>query len=138
MAAVAAIPRVTSAMRADALNWLAHGERGLSSESMCFWLVFGERLKWPREGYPLDPADFRRCQLLLRLVPKLRKRLPLMAECSPVWAALVERWDEITKVLEAEVPTVYLSRYGYEGSAPKAYALMQEIIAAGRTAEAHQ
>jgi len=38
---------------------------------------------------------------LLRAVPTLRPLLPAMSTVSPAWAALVEKWDQIVKVMES-------------------------------------
>lgn len=46
-------------------------------------------------AYPVDGADFVRCETLLTAVPELRQRLPEMAKVNRYWAALVPRWDEI-------------------------------------------
>lgn len=50
--------------------------------------------------------------------------LPRMGGVSPVWAALAERWDEITACMEAEVGLDWEKG----NSAPGTYKLMQAII----------
>lgn len=50
-----------------------------------------------RDQHPLDANDFACCERLLNSIPKLRNKLPLMAEVSPAWAALVARWPELAK-----------------------------------------
>ena len=47
--------------------------------------------------HPYDGGDFRRCEKLLEHIPEFRERLPEMAKVSPVWSALVDRWDEIAQ-----------------------------------------
>ena len=101
-------------------NWLLFGERGMSSEAIASYLAYG-RLPGGFND-PADPADFRRCELLLRAVPTLRKEFHQMANISKRWAFLVEKWDDIVASLEAEVPNVWAKHCG--GSAPKTYALM--------------
>ena len=59
-----------------------------------------------------------RCLGLLEAVPELRPHLPAMADESPVWAALVARWDELERLFAEEAPT---------GRCPKLYALMKEL-----------
>jgi len=117
--ALPATPSITS--------WLAFGERGISSEAIVHKLVYGKTGR-PR-AYPYDPDDFRRCELLLRWEPLLRLQLHHMAEVDAVWAGLVARWKEIVELMEQECPGVWETRP--RGSAPKAYALMQEIRKAG-------
>lgn len=120
MTALPATPAITS--------WLAFGERGISSEAIVQKLVYG-RVERAR-AYPYDPADFRRCELLLRWEPLLRLQLHHMAEVDAVWAGLVARWQEIADLMEQECPGVWET--GTRGAAPKAYAIMQEIREAAR------
>lgn len=104
-------------------NWLAFGERGISSEAIVHKLCFDQT---PRPGsYPYDPADFRRCELLLRAIPILRLSLPQMSELGPVWAGLVANWDRLVSTMEEECPGVW-ERYP-SGSAPRAYSIMTAI-----------
>lgn len=101
-------------------NWLASGNRGISSEAIASYLtginfVSGHWFS----NHPHDPSDFKRCMDLLEAVPEFRPRLKEMAEVSPIWAELVENWDELEKLYKEEAPT---------GKAPKLYDRMQEII----------
>lgn len=84
----------------EATKWLASGERGISSNTL-FSVLTGVDAKsdWGM-GHPHDPADFRRCRLLLEQVPELRPMLPKMCDVSPVWAALVARWAEISACID--------------------------------------
>ncbi len=116
-----------SAMSPAAIEWHLHGEHGISSEAIFDRLSFGGTSPRWNSNHPLDPSDFRRCELLLRAVPEFRSRLSEMAAESPVWAALVSRWQEIAALLEEEVPGVY---EGANGSAVRTYALMKAIEAA--------
>lgn len=84
----------------EAVSWLIDGEHGLSSKSMFHWLLL-ERLP-DRFHYPLDPADWWRCERLLLAVPELRPRLKEMAAVSPEWSALVERWEDIKRLFTEE------------------------------------
>ncbi len=108
----------------EAAAWLAGGERGVSSNTIFEHLTGISAVgKWGG-GYPRDPDDFRRCRLLLERVPELVPLLPRMAEVSPVWAALVARWDELCSTMDAECP---YWRTGRGGSAPKTYEMMRAI-----------
>lgn len=104
-------------------SWLTFGERGLSSEAIASYLAYGSI----RPGFndPSDPADFRRCEILLQWVPELRAEFHRMTEVSPRWAALVKHWDAIKASLETEIPDVWVNRP--RGSAPITYKLMQNI-----------
>lgn len=83
-------------------EWLAIGEQGASSCAM-FQTLTGYQLD--AEGAaPSDPSDLRRCLLLFEAVPDLRKNLAAMNTVSGTWAALVARWDDLVKTLDAEAP----------------------------------
>lgn len=107
-------------------RWLLSGERGLSSEAMVRYLSGTGHGRWGWD-YPHDPDDFRRCQLLLQSCPSVAREFPRMAGASPVWAALVERWDDIHAAIEDQAPG-YVSRFPRGASARKGYELMRDII----------
>lgn len=106
--------------------WISCGETGISSRTI--WMVlrnvhfqqspFPERLRF---APPWDPGDFRRCYLLLRLIPEWRGRLEEVAEQFPVWKPLVKNWDELTELYEME-------RENSDGNAPLLYARMKELL----------
>ena len=52
--------------------WLAVGERGLSSEAIALTALGLEPTGF-RASWPHDPADLRRCLLLLEAVPETRQ-----------------------------------------------------------------
>lgn len=116
-------------------NWLAFGERGLSSEAIVAHLTgthvgrtwSGDVYRHPY--YPSDPDDFRRCQLLREAVPIVELMFGQMRTASPVWARLVDAWDEIHDTIEAEVPDYLHTRS--DGLARRGYALMKRVIAGG-------
>lgn len=109
-------------MNPDLIAWLANGERGISSETIVEVLTDTPCSRgWGRD-HPADPDDLWRCERLLRAVPLLRVKFPLMASVSPQWAGLVKRWDELVKLLEEESGGVEY------WSAPKTYKAMQEIL----------
>ena len=105
----------------DNLNsWLATGERGISSEAIASKLS-GINIVNPiwATTYPCDPSDFGRCLKLLDAVPEFKPRLPEMMSVHPVWAKLLENWDELERLYKEEYKT---------GKCPKLYARMQEIL----------
>ena len=110
------------------IGWLANGEVGASSKCMAMWLAFGKRTRNEFGGYPYDPDDMDRCLKLLAIAPGLRERLPKMAELNKTWAALVARWDEIEAMQMDEIGLGWTKAR----SAPKTYALMQEVIDGAR------
>lgn len=111
--------------QAAVIDWLATGQVGISSKCMAMWLGFEQRTGRETFGnYPHDPDDMDRCLKLLHRAPGLRERLPKMAELGKVWAALVDRWDEIEAMQLDEIGLNWTKAR----SAPKTYALMREII----------
>ncbi len=123
---------MSTAMRLDLTHfthWLASGERGISSEAIVSQLTGCAVGNGHRHGsdHPYDPADFRRCELLLRASPLARLVFPsLMPSRSETWARMVERWDELVSLIESEVPGAF-DRIPPGSSSPKAYALMRQL-----------
>lgn len=114
-----------------ATNWLATGERGMSSEAMFFHLtgikcVRDSGARESRTAHPYDPADLRRCRLLLEQVPELQILLPKMASLSKPWARLIRDWDVICSTMDAESPNWRTPNIGEP--APKTYALIKAAI----------
>lgn len=107
-----------------AIVWLATGERGTSSETIFSHLTGVDALRGDRKDHPYDPADLRRCRLLLEQVPELVPLFPKMATVSEHWANLVEKWDLICTTMDSEAP---LWREG-KGFGHKTYELIQTCI----------
>ena len=104
--------------------WLAVGERGISSNAIAL-TTLGLRPTGHDAGWPLDPADLRRCLLLLEAVPETREcGLLVLAKRCPRWAALARVWDRLSETLRSEIGESLPPR----GSAPRTYALMQEAL----------
>ena len=110
------------------IEWLASGERGTSSDTMVTHLFGVDALGRWSGSHPHDPADLRRCREFVARVPAVGALLPLMANCSPEWGALVAHWPELCALMDSELSG---SR-----SAPKTYARMRQLIdGAGRKEE---
>lgn len=117
----------------DAVKWLTDGQHGASSRTMFDRILLGRDYDvW--KSYPLDPDDFRRCELLLRQVPEMRANLWMMAGVRPEWRALIEHWDEIVALIEEEVPGAFDYPGRRWGRAPRAYAFMAKIENEARAA----
>lgn len=108
-----------------AMIWAAHGEGGVSSNTI-FAVMTGtmqyEKVfprGWWRFDVPHDPSDFRRCYLLLKLIPEWRERIGEMAEAFDKWRPFVDHWDEMTALYEQE-------RENAKGMCPKLYELMKQ------------
>ncbi len=81
-----------------AIEWLKHGERGLSSEA-----IFSHLSGIPLGRYgspPADVGDYKRCRKLLAMVPEFASRFGEMANVSVEWALLVEHWDAIGALVD--------------------------------------
>jgi hypothetical protein len=88
----------------EAVQWLAHGERGLSSETIFSHLTGVDAVGDGHRWHPLDPGDLGRCRRLLDEVPELRAAFPRMREVSPVWSRLVDAWDTLCDQMDSEAP----------------------------------
>lgn len=84
--------------------WLKSGERGVSSETM-FERLSGRGLGLGYKCHPLDPNDFRRCYLLLKLIPEWKYNLDRLRDLGFEWAQLVNNWDKLTEMLEEQLST---------------------------------
>jgi hypothetical protein len=92
------------------IQWLANGERGLSSNAIATKLsgidcMLYEPRGWETLLYPSDHDDFKRCMKLLDQVPEFRERLYEMKDVSEVWSRLVDNWDEFEKLYCQLPPT---------------------------------
>lgn len=107
----------------SAIEWLATGQRGGSSE--CMFHRFTRRLD-PKPGnpYPLDPSDLRRCRLLLDQVPEFQPLLPLMSDVSSAWAGVIENWTTLCNTMDAESP-LWRDK---KGSAPETALLLKYAV----------
>jgi len=111
------------------VDWLAGGERGISSNAI-FTHITGidAMLGWrDSTGHPHDPADWRRCEILLEQCPELRAEFYQMKEVSDIWKRLVENWDKIRQIFIKEAPYNWRDK-DCDWCAPETYDLMCEII----------
>ena len=113
------MPKYETSESLDA--WLRGNDRGISSNTIVQHLTGFPALGSWAPSHPHDPDDLGRCIRLLTVEPELRRQLWRMRSCSPVWAALVDRWDELAMhyIREAAKPP--------EGTC-KTYELMRDII----------
>jgi hypothetical protein len=112
------------------ISWLAHGERGMSSECIAevmTGMAVGNPLVRDFSRHPYDPDDLRRCLLLLDIVPQWKVRIHEMAAVSPQWAALAARWGELEAAFIEEAPPNWREPRVH-WNAPRTYELMQEVM----------
>ncbi len=114
-----------------AAQWLATGERGMSSEAMFQHLTGvpctrGRDWLPGRVTHPRDPADLRRCRLLLEQVPELASDLVKLRSLSDAWRGLVDSWAEICNAMDWETPDWRNPKGG--SRAPMTYQLIKKAI----------
>ena len=98
-----------------ALEWRRSWDTGASSIAIFDFFTHGMR----PVKYPHDPADFGRCYRLLKVAPEWRARITELGKYDSKWKLLSERWDELEKLYEEELPS---------GVAPKLYAAIKECV----------
>ena len=111
----------------EAIQWLANGQRGLSSEAMftaCLGVDARSQTGLGYYSHPRDPDDLCRCVRLIEAVPDVclvfREVMPLR---SKAWAALIAKWDVLVGTLDREVPDW---RTHHRGMAPETFRAMKE------------
>lgn len=113
---------MNSDTRQAALEWLLNGETGASSENIVRFLFTGKAT----QDYPRDPADLRRCVVMMDTVGRgIREEFFMrMGEVSSIWKELIKNWVLLETTLHYEM--------GKGGkTAPKTYNLMEELILRG-------
>jgi hypothetical protein len=105
-------PDMNLSRRERILWWIKEGEQGMSSKALCRLLTpdwpmeWNERLKINGFVPPLDPDDFRRCYLLIKAVPELKKNFHLLRLVDPPhWANIVDNWDQLCAMLKEQMAT---------------------------------
>jgi len=88
-------------LQTQAMKWLMHGERGMSSETMCR-LIAGVGPVTREKVFPSDGDDFSRCAKFLEAVPLAREKLDCM-RVNRTWTAYVDHWDELERLYKKEV-----------------------------------
>lgn len=107
--------------------WFDHGEVGNSSRVMAGFLIGNHGPAIESRGcHPSDPADLRRCLLLLIWAPDLSVEIDKMRYVSPQWEALIANWGELETLLDKEAPN--WRKPGSCGSAPQCYHRMKQLL----------
>ena len=109
-------------MQDKVLNWFATGRVGISSKAMAC-AVAGLPQDRTFHNTPCDPDDFNRCLLFLEAVPEARGMMDKIADISPKWRTLVDRWGEVEQSFLDEVGLNWTKAK----SAKRTYRLMKEI-----------
>jgi len=108
-------------MTDNIINWLANGERGMSSEVMAF-AALGKESKNGAFS-PLDPSDLNRCIKLVKDAPEVKDAFLKISGLSDKWKIVIDNWDRLVESFVNEV--------GYDWClkqrAPNTYKLMKEL-----------
>lgn len=108
----------------EALEWLKTGEGGISRKAIFTHLTGVSIVGCWGLDVPADPDDFANCRKLLERVPEFQKRFHEMETASIGWAAMVEYWDELCKIMDEEAPSWRTAAF----RCPKTYERMRVII----------
>ena len=85
--------------------WMQYGERGISSNTMvcvCYSIETKDIMQDFGFCHPLDADDFRRCWLLVKAVPEIKKRFLALSLVSFEWCGIVEGWEALAAMFEAK------------------------------------
>ncbi|QDP43688.1 hypothetical protein SEA_PHORBESPHLOWER_60 [Gordonia phage PhorbesPhlower] len=103
-------------------EWLANGERGMSSETIVAAVTGRPVGRYRNTNHPYDPADLRRCMKLLDAYPRTRLMFKdAVRGISDTWSRMADRWDEMESLLREEMAS------RTDNTAPKTYELMREL-----------
>lgn len=111
-------------------EWLANGERGMSSNAMCTIIHGIEcRAEHSRDTYdhPFDPADLRRCLLFCEKTNVAVEDVRKMAVTSKAWAALVKHWEPLVAMFMREADRFCGGWRGKSWRCPETYKFMCHI-----------
>ncbi|EGT4383752.1 hypothetical protein SMZ82_002374 [Cronobacter malonaticus] len=103
------------------LEWQANGEVGISSATLAsIALGLKKNIYSNHFGAPHDPADFRRCMLLVEQIPEIRDHFPEVARKVPKFKAILKEWDSLVELLKHE-----MKQHG--NRAPETYKRINEL-----------
>lgn len=121
-------PPLTASVMDRAAWWRKRGEIGTSS--LTIWCFFTEGRNPHRDfNWPLDPDDYRRCKLLLDLIPEWRENLGKIETRFAWFKPFADRWADFETLWAEEAPKKSCSKL-YD--AMKAACREAEIIRYGK------
>lgn len=82
-------------MPREVLSYIGKGRYSLPAMMMIQHLMGVDVMGEGRGYFPMNKSEFGECAYLLRCLPKLREKLPEMAEVSQEWAKLVTKWNAL-------------------------------------------
>jgi hypothetical protein len=99
-----------------ALFWFHYGEHGTSSMTIYSALAphpLTPMIHPTKYHHPLDPDDFSRCYLLLKMIPEWRNKLIILKQISDVWSNIIDNWDELCEMMEDQINGKENKMYSY-------------------------
>ncbi|MNE36552.1 hypothetical protein [Enterobacter sp. 638] len=104
------------------LRWQSKGNVGVSSATMAsIALGLNKSFYHERFGAPSDPADLRRCMLLVEEIPEIKDSFPLIAKKVRRFAPILHEWDELVAILKRELKRP-------DKRAPETYERMKQLL----------
>lgn len=89
------------------LEWMLGDDTGVSSETMVA-VACGINRR-PKSAFrvdaPYDPSDFGRCYRLVQQIPEIRNSFHHIGKAVPVFAGILENWDELVELYLRDLPT---------------------------------
>ena len=124
-AALRAAAEQPPTLSAEAIEWLARGDRGASSDTLFTVLTGIDALRGTAAAHPTDANAFGRCRKLVEACPEIAGKLPAMRFNSPHWRAVIGRWQPLCDMMDREAPNWRINR----GTAPGTFAMIRETLA---------
>ena len=118
---------ITCQLKPGARDWIEFGEHGLSSVYL-FWALTGYSMTDSEPPYhtPVDPADLRRCILMLDACELSEVFAQFIIPSTALgWRSLQQRWKQLVSTFTGEVPD--FQDIDCSKSAPTTYAMMKSL-----------
>ncbi|EBI7575638.1 hypothetical protein APP39_002229 [Salmonella enterica subsp. enterica serovar Minnesota] len=86
------------------LKWQTKGHVGISSATMASIALGLEKSFYHgRFDAPSDPADLRRCMMLVDEIPEIKDSFPLIAKKVKRFSPILREWDSLIALLKLEL-----------------------------------
>ncbi|EBK2630087.1 hypothetical protein VL83_13880 [Salmonella enterica subsp. enterica serovar Montevideo] len=104
------------------LKWQTKGHVGISSATMAsIALGLEKNFYHGRFDAPSDPADLRRCMMLVDEIPEIKDSFPLIAKKVKRFSPILREWDSLIALLKFEIKRP-------DKRAPKTYKWIKELL----------
>jgi hypothetical protein len=92
-------------MRTELLQWIATGEVGISSKTMCSAIVgavTNDNITSRDFDIPHDPSDFSRCYRFYKHCNLTQEELAKVKDVFPYWEPIILKWDDLVNLYECK------------------------------------